>query len=108
MMSAEFPPRPWSTVGAGLFQIDNKQYLVIVDYFSRYFEVAKPRHLTSGAVIDWKSSLSLLNHSIPEVVRSDMAHSLAETFQMNSHRTGVWSCDIQSHFPQSNGRRAVL
>ncbi len=38
MMPTEFPPRPWSTVGADLFHIDNKQYLVIVDYYSRYWK----------------------------------------------------------------------
>ncbi len=70
MMPTEFPPIPWSTVGSDLFYIDNKQYLVIVDYYSRYLEVAKLTSTTSGAVIDHFKSI-FARHGIPEVVRSD-------------------------------------
>ncbi|XP_025999271.1 uncharacterized protein K02A2.6-like [Astatotilapia calliptera] len=50
MLPTEFPQRPWAMVGTDLFQIENKQYLVIVDYFSRFFEVAKLTSTTSEAV----------------------------------------------------------
>ena len=33
------PMRPWHTVGADYFNIGNQDYLLIVDYFSKYPEV---------------------------------------------------------------------
>ncbi|XP_033733605.1 uncharacterized protein K02A2.6-like [Pecten maximus] len=32
----DFPKRPWQKVGTDLFQIKNANYLLVVDYFSRY------------------------------------------------------------------------
>ncbi len=37
LLPSEFPSRPWSSVAADLFQIESMQYLVIFDYFSRFF-----------------------------------------------------------------------
>ncbi|KAL3978677.1 hypothetical protein ACER0C_019739 [Sarotherodon galilaeus] len=70
MLPTEFPQRPWAMVGTDLFQIENKQYLVIVDYFSRFFEVAKLTSTKSEAVIEHCKSI-FARHGIPERVRSD-------------------------------------
>ncbi len=70
MLPTDLPTRPWSTVGADLFQRDNKQYLVLVDYFSRYFEIVKLTLTTSEAVIE-HCKLIFPHHGIPEVVHSD-------------------------------------
>lgn len=49
----DLPARPWSIVRADLFQTDCKRhYLVVVDYFSRFFEVAKLPYTTSEAVVE--------------------------------------------------------
>ncbi len=40
LIPTEFPERPWSKVGTDLFQKGNKQYLMIADFFSRFFKVA--------------------------------------------------------------------
>jgi len=79
MLPTEFPTRPWSTVGADLFQKDNKHYLVIVDYFSRFFEVAKLTSTTAEAVVEHFKSI-FARHGIPEVVRSDNGPQFASVF----------------------------
>lgn len=64
-----FPSRPRSSEGADLFQTENKLYLVVVDRFSGYSEVAK---LTSTTTMHWLSFKSIFSrHGIPEVVHSD-------------------------------------
>lgn len=105
----EFPTRPWSIVGADLFQKDNKHYLVIVDYFSRFFEVSKLSSTTADAVIEHFKSI-FARHGIPEVVRSDNGPQFAsEGFQAFAQGWGFDHVTSSPRFPQSNGvaERAV-
>ena len=39
LLSHEVPDRPWAKVATDLFQFENRDYLVTVDYFSDFFEV---------------------------------------------------------------------
>ena len=110
LQPTEFPARPWSTVGADLFQTENnKHYLVIVDYFSRFFEVAKLTYTTSEAVVEHFKSI-FARHGIPDVVRSDNGPQFAsEYFRKFAREWGFSHVTSSPHFPQSNGEaeRAV-
>lgn len=63
------PDYPWQVVGSDLFELESEQYL-IVDYFSRYPEIAKLNSTMSAAIISQLKSI-FARHGIPEVVRSD-------------------------------------
>ena len=39
MLPHEIPDRPWSKVGAYLFELHQENYLPLVDYYSNFFEV---------------------------------------------------------------------
>ena len=39
LMPHETPSRPWEQVGVDLFTLDNKDYLITVDYYSNFWEV---------------------------------------------------------------------
>lgn len=80
LLPTEFPERPRSEVGADLFQIDDNHYVVIVDYFSRFFEVAKLGSTTSETVVNHFKSI-FTRHGIPEVVRTDNGQCLCLSFQ---------------------------
>lgn len=43
---------PWYQLGADIFQFDNKNYLVIDDYYSKYIEVQSLPDVRSKIVID--------------------------------------------------------
>ena len=45
------PERPWSKVGADLFELHGKHYLLLVDYYSNFVEVEKLEVLTTSGVI---------------------------------------------------------
>ena len=63
-------PHPWQVIGADIFHWQNNNYLLVVDYFSRYWEVVKFRSMTSeGIITDMKKICS--RYGIPEEVKSD-------------------------------------
>jgi hypothetical protein len=57
-------------IGTDLFELKGVTYLLVVDYFSRYPEIAKFTSTTSLAVINVLKSI-FARHGIPEVIRSD-------------------------------------
>ena len=71
LMMSELPPKyPWQVVGTDLFELNKANYLLVVDYFSRYPEVLQLTSTTSASVISALKSV-FLRHGIPEFVRSD-------------------------------------
>lgn len=53
MIITDFPTRPWQKVGADLFHWNDNEYLLVIDYFSRYIEISKlGKSYTSVAVIE--------------------------------------------------------
>ena len=39
LMSASFPARPWERIATDLFEFNGKVYLIVTDYYSRWFEL---------------------------------------------------------------------
>ena len=51
MVIPPVPSLPWSKVGTDIFQLGRKSYLVLVDYYSNFFEIAHLTETTSSEVI---------------------------------------------------------
>ena len=51
LIVSPLPDYPWQLIGTDLFELEGEQYLIVVDYFSRYPEVAKLTSTTSSAII---------------------------------------------------------
>ena len=98
------PDRPWQKVGADLFQIRGCNYLVVVDYYSRYIEMAKlDKNTTSSNVIMHLKSI-FARHGVPEVVISDNGSNLANQ-EMDRFATLYNFVNITSspRYPRANG-----
>ena len=62
----------WEQVGTELFTFKGKEYLIVVDYFSQYPEIARVPILSTtsqGIILALKKIFS--RHTISEQVRSD-------------------------------------
>ena len=70
MRPTQLPELPWQRVATDLFEWQKSTYLLIVDYFSRWIEIARLDQTTATAVIQHTRSI-FTRHGIPEVVISD-------------------------------------
>ena len=59
---------PWQVVATNLFAWNGGNYVVVVDYYSRYGEMASLRNMASTAVID-KLRRVFARHGIPETMK---------------------------------------
>ena len=100
---SEVPPHPWHTLGSDLFYFHRIDFLVVVDYFSKYLIVRKIPNSTSSAVIK-ELGMIFSEFGNPLVFRSDNGPCYSSQefkfFMQNwlvEHRTS------SPHYPQSNG-----
>ena len=84
-------------------------YLLIVDYFSRYIEVARLDRTTAGDVIVHTKAV-FARHGIPEVVVYDNGPQFSsEAYASFARQYGFEDVTSSPRYPQSNGEaeRAV-
>ena len=64
LMSASLLSRPWERIATDLFEWNGKVYLIVTDYYSRWFEIKEIRNETPKVVIQALKQL-LPIHGIP-------------------------------------------
>ena len=103
MIPSRLPERPWQKVGTDLFDWKGQEFVLVVDYFSRYCEIGVLRKSTSQEVIDHLKTV-FARHGIPETVVSDNGpqYSSAE-FSRFAHEWGFTQTTSSPKYPQSNG-----
>ena len=71
LVPTSFPEPPWQTLGTDFFRCENVDYLLVVDYLSRYVEVcAMGKNKTATEVCRVMKSI-FSRYGIPEKVKSD-------------------------------------
>lgn len=78
LIQTKVPERPWQKVGMDLFEWSKKTYLLIVNYFLRYIEVAELRVTSAEATIQAVKE-AFAHHGYPETVVSDNGPQFSET-----------------------------
>ena len=103
LKSHEVPSRPWQKLASDLFTWNDKQYLILVDYYSRYFEIDEMTSTTSNAVIK-KFCHHFARHGIPEMLISDNAPQyISEEFKRFSQSWDFKHITSSPLYSQSNG-----
>lgn len=99
----ETPDLPFLEVGTDLFEFECKNYLLTVDYYSRFIEVDKLKDIQSKTVIEaLKSQFS--RHGIPEILRSDCGlQYMSAEFANFCKDYGIIHKQSSPYFPSSNG-----
>ena len=104
LMTHEIPERPWSKVGIDIFTLDRQDYLIMVDYYSDYWEIDVLPDTTSETIVNCcKRQFS--RHGIPDSVVSDNGPNL--TSAEFSRFSSDWEFEHITSSPyhsQSNGK----
>ncbi|KAK0148890.1 hypothetical protein N1851_010688 [Merluccius polli] len=98
------PERPWQKIGVDLFTFDQQEYLLIVDYYSKFIEVEWLKSDTrSGKVITHLKS-QFARHGIPETLISDNGPQFSSReFQAFAKEWEFIHRTSSPHHAQSNG-----
>ena len=102
MEQHEIPEKPWRKIGADLFPLFGKNFLVVVDYTSNYPEVAKLEGLSSTNTISHMKSI-MARHGLPSVVVSDNGPQFSSReFRQFAMQYGFKHETSSLEYPQSN------
>ena len=112
LMQSTLSDHPWERVAADLFELNVTQYLVIVDYYSRYIEVQKLQSTTSTGVITGFTALKAVFacHGIPSTLVSDNGPQFSSTeMEKFADSYAFTHLTTSPYHPQANGlaERAV-
>lgn len=103
LLPSPLPDLPWQKVATDLFELDGKHYIIVMDYFSRYLELAELRSETADSVITALKSV-FARHGIPVVVCSDNGPCYAAaSFQQFAAAYGFKHITSSPRFAQANG-----
>ncbi|CAB3997498.1 Retrovirus-related Pol poly from transposon [Paramuricea clavata] len=105
LIPTEIPPRPWHTIATDLFYLDNTEYLLVSDYYSKYPFVRKiPKGQSNSKTIIAILKQIFSEQGIPEVVRSDNGpHYSSKDYREIANEYGFQIVTSSPHYPRSNG-----
>ena len=91
-------------VACDLFTIYGKEYLLIIDYHSRHFEIAPLKKTVDSSAVIRATKKIFSHHGMPKAIFSDNGPQ----FTANEYKqfAKTWDFDHNTsspHFPQSNG-----
>ena len=100
----ELTSRPWEKIGADLFELSGQTFIIMVDYWSNYFEVAELHKKTSQSVIN-QLKVQFARHGIPSVMMTDNGPEFAsQEFKKFVKEWKMEHITSSPRYPQSNGK----
>ncbi len=109
LLNTPLPSRPWQRVAADLFHWNKGNYVLLIDYYSRYIEVASLTSTATKPVIE-KLKVMFARHGVPEVLVTDNGPQFAASdFDDFAKDYDFHHVTSSPRYPQSNGEaeRAV-
>ena len=99
------PTSPWKFCSTDLLGPlpDGRSVIVIIDYFSRYFEAAMIKPTKTGVIIEFLDAI-LTRFGYPEVLRTDNGPQfVSNEFQAFLRRNGIRWLSTVPLWPKANG-----
>jgi len=109
LMSTSLPSCPWERLAADLFELKGKVYLIVVDYYSRWFEIKKLNDQSSARVILILKEL-FSTHGKPDIIVADNGPQFSsDAFRLFATEYDFVHVTSSPKYPRANGEveRAV-
>ena len=98
------PSLPWNKVGTDLFEYKGSHYLILVDYYSNFIEVAPLQNDTKSVTVIKHIKASIARHGIMETLISDNGPQfVSDAFAKFVKAYGIKHVISSPTYPQSNG-----
>ena len=94
------PDYPWEKLATDLFHHNGTNYILLVDYYSRYVEVQKLSNTTSTGVISFLKAMFAQHRNSNDINGSRFSSKEFQDFATTYRFHHITS---SPHFPQSNG-----
>ena len=105
----KIPDLPWIKLGCDVFDYDGEQYMVLIDYYSKFIEVDKLLDLSTTTLVNALKA-QFTRYGIPEKMRTDNGPQYSSSeFHKFCQEHEIQHILSSPHHPQSNGEaeRAV-
>lgn len=102
MIPHQLPNRPWEEIGADYFTLHTQDYLLVVDYYSKYPEVLPMTTKTAEATITALKGI-FARHGIPNKLIADNMPFNSKKFHQFSKQWNFEVVTSSPTYPQSNG-----
>ena len=103
----DIPMRPWDVVGAHMFQLNNKNYICIVEYHSKFPLTKRMEGLSSESLIA-AVKIIFVEYGIPHRIMSDAGSNfISEKFKNFCDSLNIKQAVSSSYHHQSNGQVEV-
>ena len=104
MVPTVLPDRPWQMLGVDLLDFNGQQYMVIVDYYSRYIELAYLVDTITHTVTA-KLKCMFARFGIPDLLVSDNGPQFSsKEFRQFADLLGFSHQTSSLYYPQANGQ----
>ena len=104
MKSHTVPELPWATIRVDLFQLEGKNYIVMVDHYSDFIEVDYLKNTTANVVIKAMKK-NFARHGIPSECISDNGSQFAcYEYKSFAKEYGFISVTSSPYYSQGNGK----
>ncbi|KAI2646083.1 Retrovirus-related Pol polyprotein from transposon opus [Labeo rohita] len=109
LMTTPLPEAPWVRIAADICEVSKRNYLVVVDYFSRFIDIAYLPDML-GKTVTLRLSNMFARWGCPDTFVTDNGPQFSgQHFQNFAKAYGFRHVTTSPYFPQSNGEaeRAV-
>ena len=103
MIPSDIPIYPFQIVASGLFNWNNQDFVIVVDHYSKYWEIER-LYATKSITIVKKMKKMFSRLGIPETLRSDNGSQYtAQVFKEFSKECNFKHVISSLEYPKSNG-----
>ncbi|KAB0790533.1 hypothetical protein PPYR_15066 [Photinus pyralis] len=104
LLLRDIPNRPWEIVGVDLFYFQNKTFVLVIDYYSKYVDFKELRaETTENVIVALKSVFSLFGK--PKIIYSDGGPQFFRSFKFKDfiREWGLQHQTSSPYYARSNG-----